>query len=132
MIAVREGGIIQASDGFPRQSQITLAVSQGGIVDVRSLPVSSVTASVYSGGRIFSRPASSLMADIEQGGQVMYWGDPVVQESSRNGGVIQRGTAVDFRKTIAELDPPRLPPLPPIPPVAAVPSVQPTKGDGHL
>jgi hypothetical protein len=124
MIAVREGGIIQAGDGFPQQSRVTLAVSQGGIVDVRTLPVSTVTASVYSGGRIFSRPASSLVADVEQGGHVMYWGDPVVQESIRNGGVVQRGTAADFRKTIAELDPPRLPPLPPIPPVAAVPPVQ--------
>jgi hypothetical protein len=126
MIAVREGGVIRTGDGFPQQSQVTLAVSQGGVVDVRTLPVSTVTASVYSGGRIFSRPASSLVADIEQGGHVMYWGDPVVQESIRNGGVVQRGTAGDFRKSIAELDPARLPPLPPIPPVAAVPPVQPT------
>jgi beta-lactamase regulating signal transducer with metallopeptidase domain len=126
-IAVSEGGIVQARDGFPHQSQVRLAVSNGGMVDVRTLPVSNVTASVYSGGRIFAKPGSSLMASVEQGGNVTYWGDPFVHESIQFGGVVQQGAAADFTKSLADLDPALRPPppVPPVPPVAAIPPIQP-------
>jgi beta-lactamase regulating signal transducer with metallopeptidase domain len=126
-ISVSEGGIIQSRDGFPHQSQIGLAVSNGGMIDVRTLPVSSVTASVYSGGRIFSKPASSLMATVEQGGNVTYWGSPFVHESIQYGGVVQQGAAADFTRSLADLDPALRPPppVPPVPPVAAIPPTQP-------
>jgi hypothetical protein len=97
------------------------------MIDVRTLPVSSVTASVYSGGRIFSKPASSLMATVEQGGNVTYWGSPFVHESIRFGGVVQQGAAADFTRSLADLDPALRPPppVPPVPPVAAIPPTQP-------
>ena len=126
-IAVSQGGIIQVREGFPQQSQAHLAISQGGIIDVRSLPVSGATASVYSGGRIFSKPAASLTARVEQGGNVTYWGDPVVQSSIEQGGVVQQGAAADFARPLSEMDPARLPPLPPVPPVAAIPPIQPVR-----
>jgi beta-lactamase regulating signal transducer with metallopeptidase domain len=126
-IAVSEGGVMQTRDGFPHQSEVKLAVSNGGMVDVRTLPVSSVTASVYSGGRIFSKPASSLMATVEQGGNVTYWGSPFVHESIQYGGVVQQGAAADFTRSLADLDPALRPPppVPPVPPVAAIPPTQP-------
>ncbi|HKY92105.1 MAG TPA: M56 family metallopeptidase, partial [Nevskiaceae bacterium] len=126
-IAVSEGGVMQTRDGFPHQSQVKLAVSNGGMVDVRTLPASNVTASVHSGGRIFSKPASSLMATVEQGGNVTYWGEPLVHESIRFGGVVQQGAAADLTRSLADLDPALAPPppVPPVPPVAAVPPIEP-------
>jgi beta-lactamase regulating signal transducer with metallopeptidase domain len=121
-IAVAEGGTIQSRGEFPPQTQIGVAVSQGGTVDLRSLAVTNVTASVYSGGRIFVKPASTLSAEVEQGGVITYWGDAVVESSVRHGGVVGKGTAADVDKPLAELGP--RPPLPP-PPVPPVPAIQP-------
>ena len=78
-IAVAEGGSIQARGEFPPQPGIDVAVSQGGAIDIRSMPVANVTASVYSGGMIFARPAIAMSAGVEQGGNITYWGDAVVK-----------------------------------------------------
>jgi beta-lactamase regulating signal transducer with metallopeptidase domain len=123
-IAVAEGGTIQAGGGFPPQPEIVVGVSQGGAIDIRSLPVANVTASVYSGGRIFTRPGTALSADVEQGGNITYWGDAVVKSSVRHGGVVVRGAAADADKLLVELmgpqfvEPPT--PVPPVPPTAPV------------
>jgi hypothetical protein len=115
-IAVAEGGTIQSHGGFPHQPAVGVSVSQGGRIDIRTLPVSEVTASVYSGGRIYVKPASSLSARIEQGGNVTYWGDAVVTSSIEFGGVVVEGDAADFGRTLAEMDPQPIPPIPPVPP----------------
>jgi beta-lactamase regulating signal transducer with metallopeptidase domain len=121
-IAVAEGGTIQAGAGFPPQPEIIVGVSQGGAIDIRSLPVANVTASVYSGGRIFARPGTALSADVEQGGNITYWGDAAVKSSIRHGGVVERGTAADADKLLVELMGPQfvepLAPVPPVPPAA--------------
>ncbi|HEU4688821.1 MAG TPA: M56 family metallopeptidase [Vicinamibacterales bacterium] len=125
-IAVAEGGAIQVRDGFPPQTEIGVEVSQGGIIDIRTLQVANVAASVYSGGRIFTRPGTALSADVEQGGNVTYWGEAVVRSSVRSGGVVERGSAADLDKSLAELMGPKLAePVAPIPPVPPVPVVQP-------
>ena len=126
-IAVEEGGTIQARGEFPPQPEIGVAVSQGGTIDIRSLPVANVTASVFSGGRIFTRPGTALSANVEQGGNITYWGDAVVKSSVRYGGVVVRGTAADADKLLAELMGPEfVEPLAPIPPVPPVSPIQPT------
>ena len=126
-IAVAEGGTIRAGSGFPPQPEVIVDVSQGGAIDIRSLPVASVTASVYSGGRIFTRPGTALSADVEQGGNITYWGDAVVESSIRHGGVVAKGMASDAERLLAELtDPQFVEPPAPIPPVPAVPRIQPT------
>jgi beta-lactamase regulating signal transducer with metallopeptidase domain len=121
-ISVAEGGTIQVSGGFPPQPEVVVAVSQGGAIDIRSLPVANVTASVYSGGMIFSRPGTALSADVEQGGNITYWGDAVVRSSIRHGGVVERGAAADADKLLVELMGPQfvepLAPVPPVPPAA--------------
>jgi hypothetical protein len=110
------------------QPEIRVGVSQGGTIDIRSMPVANVMASVYSGGRIFSQAGAALSAQVEQGGNVTYWGDPVVESSVRFGGVVVKGTATDVDRPLADLGiegrPPE-PPEPPIPPVPVVPAIQP-------
>jgi beta-lactamase regulating signal transducer with metallopeptidase domain len=125
-LAVAEGGTIQSRGDFPSQPHIDATVSQGGTIDIRSMAVQSVTASVESGGRIFVAPATALSATIEQGGVITYWGDAVVKSSVQHGGVVARGAAADADKSLAELAPEVLPPLPPIPPVPPVRTIQPT------
>jgi beta-lactamase regulating signal transducer with metallopeptidase domain len=125
-IKVAEGGTIQSRGEFPHQAEIGVAVSQGGTIDIRSMAVGNVTASVYSGGRIFVKPEGALSADIEQGGIITYWGTTDVKSSVRYGGVVAEGTAADADKPLAELSgPARLPPIPPTPPVAPIPTIQP-------
>jgi len=123
-IAVAEGGTIQSRGDFPPQSEIGVGVSQGGTIDIRSMPVANVMASVFSGGRIFTRPGSALTARVEQGGNVTYWGDAVVESSIQHGGVVVDGSPSDADKPLAELmgpqyvDPPA--PIPPVPPVSPI------------
>jgi hypothetical protein len=124
-IAVAEGGRIQTRGDFPDQREIAVKVSQGGAIDIRSLPVANVTASVYSGGRIFTRPGTALSADVEQGGNITYWGDAIVESSVRYGGVVVKGAAADADRLLAELTGPAFvephAPIPPVPPVPAIP-----------
>jgi hypothetical protein len=125
-VAVAEGGTMQTRGEFPPQPEIGVAVSQGGTIDIRSLSVAKVTASVYSGGRIFTRPGTALSADVEQGGNVTYWGDAVVRSSIQHGGVVVDGSPSDADKSLAELTGPQYvePPVP-VPPVPAVSPIQP-------
>lgn len=124
-IAVAEGGTIQSRGEFPLQPEIRVGVSQGGTIDIRSMPVANVTASVYSGGRIFTQAGAALSANVEHGGNVTYWGDPVVKSSVRFGGVVVKGTATDVDRPLVDLGIEGPPPVPPIPPVPAVPAIQP-------
>jgi beta-lactamase regulating signal transducer with metallopeptidase domain len=124
-IAVAEGGTIQSRGEFPLQPEIRVGVSQGGTIDIRSMPVANVTASVYSGGRIFTQAGAALSAKVEQGGNVTYWGDPVIKSSVRFGGVVVKGTATDVDRPLADLGIEGPPSVPPIPPVPAVPAIQP-------
>jgi beta-lactamase regulating signal transducer with metallopeptidase domain len=126
-IAVAEGGTIQARDDFPPQSEIGVGVSQGGTIDIRSMPVANVTASVFSGGRIFTKPGAALSAKVDQGGNITYWGDAVVKSSIQGGGVVVDGRPSDADKPLAELmGPVFVGPPAPVPPVPPVSPVQPT------
>jgi beta-lactamase regulating signal transducer with metallopeptidase domain len=125
-IAVAEGGTIQSRGKSPSQPEIRADVSRGGTIDIRSIPVANVTASVHSGGRIFTRAEASLSAQVEQGGNVTYWGDPIVKSSVRFGGVVVEGSTGDIDRPIADLgleDPPPVPPTAPVPAIAPVPAV---------
>ena len=44
----------------------------------------------------------------------MYWGEPVVDSSIENGGVVQQGAAADFTRSLADLDPGQFTDSPPI------------------
>ena len=122
-IAVAEGGTIQSRGAFLLQPQVGVGVSQGGTLDIRSMPIANVSAAVFSGGRIFTRPESNLSAKVEQGGIVTYWGEPVVDSSIRFGGVVVRGNATDIDRPLSDLGFEGPAPIPSIPAIAPVPAV---------
>jgi len=104
-ISVANGGIIQTRGSFPRQAEITTAVSNGGIIDIRSISVDRVTASIAQGGRILVMPQITLSATVANGGSVTYWGSPRVQSSVSHGGAITKGSATEADKPLSELNP---------------------------
>jgi hypothetical protein len=118
-LSVMDGGTIRTSGGFPRQTDIAVAVEDGGTVDLRSMVVDRVTAAVHDGGRIMARPQDALTAQVARGGAVTYWGSPRVTSAVDGGGVIARGNAADLDKPLDELGITNAP-VPPVPPVAPV------------
>lgn len=119
-IVVEHGGTIQSQGSFPAQPEIRVAVRNGGTIDIRSMVLDRVTASVEQGGGIFTMPQSFLSATIESGGIITYWGDARVEKSVRDGGVVKKGTAAEAEKPLSELSPPLTSPIPPVPPVPPV------------
>jgi putative autotransporter adhesin-like protein len=118
-ISLEDGGTIQSSGSFPRQAEIRVAVNDGGTIDIRSMSVDSVTASVHSGGRIFTRPQTALSASVVDGGIITYWGDARVSKSIKGGGVVTRGTAAEATQPLSESSL-ALPCVPPVPPVHCI------------
>jgi hypothetical protein len=118
-ISVANGSTMQSRGGFPRQAEIGVAVSNGGTIDIRSMAVERVTASVDQGGRIFTIPQVALFASVMDGGNITYWGDARVQRSVQHGGVVTQGTAAEADKPLSELSPPHpsTPPIPELPPI---------------
>lgn len=94
-ITVADGGLIRSESGFPAQTNIALAVSNGGTIDARSIAVDSVTAAVREGGKILTQANRSLVGSVFNGGIVAYWGSPKVTSSISGGGVVTRGTEVE-------------------------------------
>ena len=90
-ITVAHGGMIQSRGSFPTQAAIGVTVDNGGTIDIRSMSVGSITASVLSGGRIFAKPLTAMSASVVQGGNITYWGDARITPSIEHGGVIVRG-----------------------------------------
>ena len=118
IVSIADGGTIEVLDSFPPRKEIRVAVSQGGTIDIRTLTVDSVTASVDQGGKILTKPQSAMIASVRQGGNITYWGDARVRSSVRDGGVVTKGTAEDADKPLSALSDsfqvvPVIPPLPP-------------------
>jgi hypothetical protein len=121
-LAVSNGGLLQGLGEFPGHTAISVAVNQGGVLDIRSIPVYSVTAAVRSGGRILVKPQTSLVASVADGGVITYWGNAMVTSSIKHGGIINRGTAAEADEPVSDLNPclsatPSVPSTPPIAPV---------------
>ena len=104
-ISLANGGTIQSRGTFGRQDELSVAVAHGGTVDVRSMAVERVTASVNQGGRILTVPQSSLSARVTQGGMIIYWGDARVTSSIRHGGVVDKGAADEIDLPLPEVGP---------------------------
>ena len=121
-IVVEDGGATESRDNFPPQSEIRAAVRNGGSIDIRSMAVDRVTASVEEGGGIFAIPQSSLSASVVNGGMITYWGDARVEKSVRGGGAVIKGKETEADKPLSELSPSLTspPPVPPVPPIQPV------------
>ncbi len=116
-IAVLDGGSLRTQGAFPSQTSLRVRVSQGGIVDVRSMSAAGVDASIIEGGRTFTKPQYTLHADVIEGGNIAYWGASSVTQSVHGGGVVTRGKAEDLDKPLSELASrqPAVPATPPTP-----------------
>lgn len=90
-LAVNGGGEIQATAGFPGQSDIAVAVHGGGEIDVRNVAVEDVAAAVHGGGLLLVRASSNLAASVNGGGEVRYWGSPEVSAAINGGGTVHKG-----------------------------------------
>lgn len=101
--SVFNGGTLQASGSFPAQTSIAATVEQGGTVDIRVIAADDVVASIESGGGIFTNARRDLRATIHSGGAVTYWGDPHVEKTVRDGGVVQRGRPADAGKALSKI-----------------------------
>ncbi|HWL39786.1 MAG TPA: DUF2807 domain-containing protein [Gemmatimonadaceae bacterium] len=110
-ISLANGGSIQTRGSFPRQSELAVAVSHGGIIDVRSMVVDRVTASVDQGGRILTVPQASLLARVHQGGVITYWGNAQVRQTVEHGGVVSRGSADEISLPLSDIGPQLLHPI---------------------
>jgi hypothetical protein len=122
-ILVAHGGTIQSRGSFPRQAEIGAAVRHGGTIDIRSMALDRVIASVEQGGRIFTTAQIALSASVVSGGLITYWGDALVKSSIRHGGVIIKGTADEAEKPLSDLSPPLASP----PPVPSLRPIQPLR-----
>lgn len=89
-LSVAHGGTIQSHGSFPRQAGIGVSVDNGGTIDIRSMSVGSVSASVLSGGRILATPLTMLAATVVDGGHITYWGDARVTQSIEHGGSVTK------------------------------------------
>lgn len=105
-ISLANGGSVQTRGNFPRQSELSVTVSHGGTIDVRSMAANRVTAAVNHGGRILTVPQTWLAARVTQGGAITYWGNAQVRSSTEHGGVVQRGTAEEIDLPLSEIGSP--------------------------
>ena len=71
-VSVRDGGTIESRGNFALQSAIAASVRSGGTIDIRTIRVDRVSASVSEGGRIFARPQASMFATVMNGGNITY------------------------------------------------------------
>jgi hypothetical protein len=91
ILAVKGGGTIAATSGFPSQRELVMAVGGGGAIDSRAVAAESATAAVSGGGEIKLRARKDLTAAVSGGGTVRYWGDPAVTQVIQGGGTVLRG-----------------------------------------
>ena len=102
-ITVAQGGWLESRGSFARQAEIGVTVDNGGTIDIRSMSVESVTASVLGGGRILTKPISAMVASVVDGGNITYWGDARVTPSIEHGGVITKGAPSDADRPFSEV-----------------------------
>jgi hypothetical protein len=105
-LAVTDGGWLRCAGRFPRQESLAAAVASGGTLDARVMKVDGVAAAVLHGGRILTEPRETLTAAIAQGGVIVYWGAPEVQQSIDHGGVVSRGRSVDRNRPFEKIEAP--------------------------
>jgi hypothetical protein len=89
--AISGGGSITAAPGFAPQSQVSVAVSGGGQIDVRSVRATSVSAAVNGGGRIRTGHSSTLSAAVNGGGEIRYASSNNVNMATHGGGTVRQG-----------------------------------------
>lgn len=101
-VSLANGGELIMRGSFPRQRELAIGVSNGGIIDARSIVADCVTASVNQGGRILTVAEGSLSATITHGGVVTYWGNARVTPSVEDGRIVRRGDPRDIDTPLSD------------------------------
>lgn len=104
-ISLMNGGRIQTLGTFAGQADLAVAVAHGGTIDVRSMAVDRVNATVEQGGRILTVPRGSLTARVTQGGVITYWGNARVDSSVQHGGVVNKGSPEELNVPLSDIGP---------------------------
>ena len=89
-VAVSNGGKMQFAPGFRPQGDIAAAVSNGGMIDMRTVPAREVSAAVNSGGLIEVGAPAELSAAVNSGGAIRYRGNPDLSMAVASGGSVER------------------------------------------
>jgi len=76
--------------GFRPQGDIAAAVSNGGMIDMRTVPAREVSAAVNSGGLIEVGSPAELSAAVNSGGAIRYRGNPDLSMAVASGGSVER------------------------------------------
>ena len=90
-LGVWGGGSITVAPGFREQREISAAVSGGGNVDLRAVPVADASAAINGGGEIRIHARRRLSGAVNGGGLIRYWGNPRVASAVNGGGAVSRG-----------------------------------------
>ena len=118
-ISVANGGRIESLGSFPLHTAMSLAVSQGGMIDARAISANNIAAAVNQGGRILAKPEMTMVASVRNGGVSTYWGNAQVTSSTQHGGAVTKGAADDLDKPLSDVDAPLACPPTPAPPASA-------------
>ncbi len=102
-VSFANGGSIRVASGFPRVQAFTVSVNNGGTADVRSVVAERVDASISQGGRILTIPGSTMLARVNNGGAIIYWGNARVDSSTRYGGVVAKGEPGEIDRPLTEV-----------------------------
>lgn len=102
-VMVTDGGTLRSLGAFPPSEKLLATVSDGGMLDIRSMKADEVLATVNSGGRILTRPVKNLLATVLQGGNITYWGEPHVISTIQHGGHVGPGKSGDAGKPLSEV-----------------------------
>ena len=90
-VAIQGGGEISAAPGFGAERELGMAISGGGVIDMRSVRASDISAAINGGGKILAGPSATLSAAVNGGGEIRYAGDPIVSTAIQGGGSVRRG-----------------------------------------
>ena len=90
-LSIEGGGSIRADGGFGDPGALAASIQGGGLIDLRQIAASNVTASVNGGGMIRAHARNALTASVNGGGMITYRGDPAVTSAINGGGLVRRG-----------------------------------------
>ncbi len=87
-VSIMGGGKIISEGAFAQQGAVSAVIHGGGVIDLKTLPAQSASASIHGGGKIFVAAQDSLSASIAGGGTIRYLGKPSVSTSIHGGGSV--------------------------------------------
>jgi hypothetical protein len=89
-IQLNGGGKVQVKEGFTVVDKFGCGINGGGRINLSSLKVNSLYASINGGGDIYTQVNKFLDGEIKGGGLILYQGSPKVESNIVSGGLIKK------------------------------------------